>query len=71
VLKEETAAILPFRDAAMRRPIDLVEWMNSHASAPEPVIARDNVVQLTYVAKSSKRATRRFFRGGPSGGEAA
>jgi hypothetical protein len=63
VLQEENATVLPFRDAALRRPIDVVAWMNSHAPAPRAGDAPDNVIPL---ARSS-RARRRFWRGPPEG----
>ena len=71
MLREENATVLPFRDAALRRPIDVVAWVNSHAPAPQAGAARDNVVPLTGVARSSRRARRRFWGGGPPDGEAA
>jgi hypothetical protein len=71
VLREENATVLPFRDAALRRPIDVVAWMNSHAPAPQAVDAPDNVIPLTGLARSSSRARRRFWCGGPPDGEAA
>ena len=71
VLREENATVLPFRDAALRRPIDVVAWMNSHAPAPQAGDAPDNVIPLTGPAHSSRRARRRFWCGGPPEGEAA
>jgi hypothetical protein len=71
VIRKETATILPFRDGALRRPIDLVQWTNSHAPAAEPVALGDNVIPLIRLNHPSRLRTRRFLRGGPSGGEAA
>jgi hypothetical protein len=71
VLREENATVLPFRDAALRRPIDVVAWMNSHAPAPQTANAPDNVIPLAGMARSSRRARRRFWCGGPPDGEAA
>jgi hypothetical protein len=71
VLREENATVLPFRDAAMRRPIDLVAWTNSHAATTQPDDTPDNVIPLTRFARSSRRAGRRFWCGGPPEGEAA
>ena len=71
MLREDTATILPFRDAALRRPIDLVRWTNSHAPEAEPHAAADNVIPLIRLGHPARRAARRFFRGGPTGGDAA
>jgi hypothetical protein len=71
VLREENATILPFRDAALRRPIDVVAWINSHAPSAQPSEAPDNVIPLTHLAHSSRRARRRFWCDGPPDGEAA
>ena len=71
MLREENATVLPFRDAALRRPIDVVAWMNSHAPAPRAGDAPDNVIPLTALARSSRVSRRRFWCGGPPDGEAA
>ena len=71
MLREENATILPFRDAALRRPIDVVAWVNSHAPSTQADELRDNVIPLTHVARSPRRARRRFWCGDPPGGEAA
>ena len=71
MLREENATVLPFRDAALRRPIDVVAWVNSHTPAPQPGALRDNVIPLTHLGRTSRRARRRFGCDGPPGGEAA
>ena len=71
MLREENATVLPFRDAALRRPIDVVAWVNSHAPAAQPGEARDNVIPLTHLGRTSRCARRRFWCDGPPGGEAA
>ena len=71
MLREENATVLPFRDAALRRPIDVVAWMNSHAPAAQPCETSDNVIPLNRLSPSSRRARRRFWCDGPPEGEAA
>ena len=70
MLREENATVLPFRDAALRRPIDVVAWMNSHAPAAQPGDARDNVIPLTHLAAVAPCAAPLLVRR-PPGGEAA
>jgi hypothetical protein len=75
VLREETATVLPFRDAALRRPIDVVAWMNTHAPrAGEPATC-DNVIPLARFDRASRRVDRRVDRwpwlDGPPEGDAA
>jgi hypothetical protein len=68
VLRDETAAVLQFRDSALRRPIDVVAWMNTHAPRePESVDAHDNVIPLARFSHGS----RHTWLSGPPGGEAA
>lgn len=72
MLREENATVLPFRDAAMRRPIDVVAWMNTRAPfASEPKDAVDNVVPLARFARASRGGARRAWFGGPPEGDAA
>jgi hypothetical protein len=72
VLREENATVLPFRDAAMRRPIDVVAWMNTRApSASEPPDALDNVIPLARFAHASRNLTCSTWSGGPPEGDAA
>jgi hypothetical protein len=72
VLREENATVLPFRDAVMRRPIDVVAWMNSDSPlAAEPSDASDNVIQLARFARSSYGARRRMRFWDPPEGDAA
>jgi hypothetical protein len=72
VLRDQNATVLLFRDAAMRRPIDVVAWMNTRAPFPsgrtEPL---DNVVPLARFARASRGDARRTWCGGPPDGEAA
>jgi hypothetical protein len=67
-----TATILPFRDAALRQPIELAR---ATRVAPEDVVPLtpppDNVVVLAPFARSSRRALRPFHLGPPPEGEAA
>jgi hypothetical protein len=72
VLRDENATVLPFRDSALRRPIDVVAWMNTHAPQdPESVDARDNVIPLARFSRASRRGACRTWLGGPPEGEAA
>ena len=69
VLREENATVLPFRDSTLRRPIDVVAWMNAHAPRQtEPTDAKDNVIAL---ARSARRGRGRTWFGGPPDGDAA
>ena len=71
MIPEENATVLLFRDAALRRPIDVVAWMNTERlRAIEPGDATDNVVSLARFARSS-RTYRCLPFGGPPEGEAA
>jgi len=70
VLRDENATVLPFRDSALRRPIDVVAWMTPDSwPVTKYVESHDNVVSLAPF-------TRAAFRGAPwsdgsPGGEAA
>jgi hypothetical protein len=53
VVRDENATVLLFRDSALRRPIDVVAWMSTHAPRePEPRDARDNVIPLRLCGSS-------------------
>ena len=75
MLSEETAQVLLFRDAALRRPIDVVAFMN--ATAPLTLVSNqtpDNVVPLPlgrFVPSQGRARRRRWHAGPPAGGEAA
>jgi hypothetical protein len=72
MLPNETATILPFRDAALRRPIDLVAWMA--AAAPHAADADetpDNVIPLARFARATRRGHCGTRFAGPPDGEAA
>ena len=74
MLSEETAQVLLFRDAALRRPIDVVAFMN--ATAPLRLVNEtpDNVVPLPlgrFVPSLGRARRRRWHTGPPAGGEAA
>lgn len=69
MLREEDAIVLPFRDSALRRPIDVVAWMNALPYQPD-FEAPDNVVPLARFARS-RRGRCRTWLGGPPEGEAA
>jgi hypothetical protein len=71
VLREETATVLPFRDSALRRPIDVVAWINTHAPLAGDASELDNVIPLARFARATRRGERRTWFGGPPGGEAA
>ena len=67
--REENATVLPFRDSTLRRPIDVVAWMNAHpARQTETTDAKDNVIAL---ARSARRGRSRTWFGGPPEGDAA
>jgi hypothetical protein len=70
----QSGTVLPFQDAALRRPIDVVALAQrggavltdeDHGSMP------DNVVSLARFARGAARARRRYWLGGPPEGEAA
>jgi hypothetical protein len=64
-----TATILPFKDGALRRPIELPRSVSPNAAplVPPP----DNVIVLARFARSSRRALRPFHLGSPPEGDAA
>lgn len=69
----QTATVLPFRDAALRRPHELTR-ASRVASASEAASlgpAPDNVIVLASFARSARRALRQFQLGPPPEGEAA
>ena len=72
MLREENATVLLFRDSALRRPIDVVAWMNTDAPhQAESTDALDNVVPLARSARSRRRDSWQTWLGGPPEGEAA
>jgi hypothetical protein len=72
VLQEENATVLMFRDSALRRPIDVVAWMNTQApQQATSADATDNVVPLARFARSQRRGSGRTWFEGPPEGEAA
>jgi hypothetical protein len=69
VLQIDQATVLPFRDAARRRPIDVVAWMKTYTAPPtQPGELRGNVIPL---GTSARLTRRRRWCSGPSGDEAA
>jgi len=65
VLQEENATVLPFRDSALRRPIDVVAWTNTHLPyQPDASETPDNVVLLARFARS-RRGSCPTWLGGP------
>jgi hypothetical protein len=69
MLREDQATVLPFRDAAVRRPIDVVAWINTYTPRPaQPGEVRGNVIPL---GSSARLTRRRRWCSGPSGDEAA
>ena len=72
MLRDENTTVLPFRDAALRRPIDVVAWMNTYAPRePEPVDAQDNVIPFTRPTRSSRPSGYRTWLADPPEGDAA
>lgn len=72
MLREENATVLPFRDAAMRRPIDVVAWMNTRPPFPSgPATSLDNVVPLARFARACRGVACETWFEGPPEGEAA
>jgi hypothetical protein len=71
VFERPSATILPFRDAAIREPIDLTLYRAEHqaATAGEGAAA-DNVVVLAQYARRGRRF-RRVLLAPPPDGEAA
>jgi hypothetical protein len=72
VLRDENPTVLPFRDAALRRPIDVVAWMNlGSPPAAERPESHENVVSLELFARAGRRNGRARWLGDSPGGEAA
>jgi hypothetical protein len=72
VFSDENATVLLFQDAALRRPIDVVAWMNAETPlASKPGEALDNVIPLARFARAARRAQRQSWFAGPPEGEAA
>ena len=72
MLRDENATVLPFRDSALRRPIDVVAWKNTQTPLQtEATDEQDNVVALARFARSRRSASCRTWIGGPPDGEAA
>jgi len=70
VLREENATVLPFRDSALRRPIDVVAWINTHLpQEPDATAAPDNLVPLARFSRSWRRGNCPAWL--PPDGEAA
>ena len=71
MLQEENATVLMFRDSALRRPIDVVAWMNTHLPyQPDATEAPDNVVPLARFARA-RRGGCGTWLGDPPEGDAA
>lgn len=72
MFQQHNATVLPFRDSALRRPIDVVAWTKTYelrttASTDAP----DNVVPLARFARTTRRGGSRTWLAGPPEGEAA
>jgi len=68
VLREENAIVLPFRDSALRRPIDVVAWKNTHLPyQPDSIEAPDNLVPLARFARSRRGGCRTWVDDPPEG----
>jgi hypothetical protein len=66
----QTATVLPFKDAALRRSDEhggAVSSADKASLGPLP----DNVIVLSSFARSARRALRQFQLSSPPGGEAA
>ena len=72
MLRHDTATVLLFRDSALRRPIDVVAWMNALGPrASESADGRDNVIPLgRFVRAAHLRGCHPWFDG-PLDSEAA
>ena len=70
MITENTATVLPFRDAALRAPIDLAAARLALRHEPAGESLPDNVIVLARFARSARR-TRRFVLAPPPDGEAA
>ena len=68
-----SATVLPFRDSALRRPVDVVARTNPQApsSAESPVDEMQNVVSLAHFERFSRRTGRRRSLADPPEGDAA
>jgi hypothetical protein len=72
VLRDETATVLSFRDAALRRPIDIVAWKTARAPiGSDADDAPDNVIPLSRFARAARRGRCGAGFAGPPEGEAA
>jgi hypothetical protein len=72
MLRHDTATVLLFRDSALRRPIDVVAWMNTHVpQASEADDGRDNVIPLGRFPRAADRRGCQAWFDGPPDGEAA
>jgi hypothetical protein len=70
LLREHNATVLPFRDARMRRPIDVVAYMDRETPLKAvPEAAALNIISLAAFAGSSRG--RGGSRGGRPEGDAA
>ena len=68
MLREENAIVLPFRDSALRRPIDIVAWTNTHLPyEPDSTETPANVVPLARFAGSRNDGWRTWLDGPPEG----
>lgn len=68
-----TATVLPFKDAALRRPHELARASRTVAPADTSPLgpAPDNVIVLASFARSARRALRPFELSSAPGGDAA
>jgi hypothetical protein len=72
VLRDENTTVLPFLDSALRRPIDVVAWMNTQAPRePESAVAHDNVIPFARVSRLARHGAFRTWVAGPPEGDAA
>ena len=69
MITEKSATVIPFRDAALRAPIDLAAARLALRHEPAGESLPDNVIVLASFARSSWRARR--FLAPPPDGEAA
>ena len=71
MIERHSATVLPFRDAALRAPIDLTRYRDAHPrQTGDHGVACDNVVSLAQFSGRGRRA-RRFIFAPPPDGEAA
>ena len=68
-----TATVIPFKDAALRRPHELARASRAVSPADSASLGPlpDNVIVLASFARSARRALRPFELSSPPGGEAA